>query len=120
MLPSSSLPFLNVSTDGKRKDRHNREVLLIARLLQASGVKDFCLHHIDDAGMNHALPLMLGGRWYDISYVAPDGEVFLVEVMRLKHARGPAASVDGSPWRKEKQNSPSNVSEEQSRGTTGQ
>ena len=108
MLPSSVLPFLNVATDGKKKDRHNREVLIIARLLQASGVKEFCLHHVDDAGMNHALPLALGDKWYDISYVAPDGEIFLVEVMRLKYARGLPAREDGSTWRKEKQNSPSN------------
>lgn len=107
MLPSSTLPFLNVATDGKRKDRHNREILIIARLLQASGVKDFCLHHVNDAGMDRTLPLTLGGKWYDISYVAPDGEIFLIEVMRLKYARGPVACEDGSRWPKEKQNSPS-------------
>lgn len=105
MLPSSKLPFLNVTTDGKKKNRHNTEVLIIARLLQASGVKEFCLHHIDDAGMNHALPLAISGKWYDISYVAPDGEVFLIEVMRLKHAKGDLTLEDGAPWRKEKQNS---------------
>jgi hypothetical protein len=26
----------------------------------------------------------LRGKWYDIVYVAPDGEVFLVEVMRAR------------------------------------
>ena len=108
MLPSSFLPFLNVKTDGKKKDRHNREILIIARLLQASGVKDFCLHHVDDAGMNHALPLAIGGKWYDIAYVAPDGELFLVEVMRLKYARGAVTREDGSSWRSENQNSPLN------------
>lgn len=108
MLPSSFLPFLNVKTDGKKKDRHNREVLIIARLLQASGVKDFCLHHVDDAGMNHALPLSIDGKWYDIAYVAPDGELFLVEVMRLKYARGAVTREDGTRWPKEKQNSPLN------------
>ena len=108
MLPSATLPFLNVSTDGKRKDRHNREVLIVARLLRASGVKDICLHHIDDAGMNHALPLAIGGKWYDIAYVAPDGELFLIEVMRLRYARGDVTREDGSRWRKEKQNSPLN------------
>ena len=100
MLPSSKFPFLNVHTDGKRKDRHNTEVLIIARLLQASGVKEYCLHHIDDAGMNHALPLSLDGKWYDISYVAPDGELFLVEVMRLRYARGQVLREDGEIWRK--------------------
>jgi hypothetical protein len=120
MLPSSSLPFLNVSTDGRKKNRHNREVLLIARLLQASGVKDFCLHHVDDAGMNHALPLAIGDKWYDISYVAPDGEIFLVEVMRLRYARGTAYIQEGEKWQKEKLNSRLNGSAEQSRETTGQ
>jgi hypothetical protein len=102
VLPSSLLPFLNVSTDGKKKNRHNREVLLIARLLQNTGVKDFCLHHVNDAGMNKNLPLSLNGRWYDIAYVSEDGEVFLIEVMRLRFARGPALMEDGSKWRKEK------------------
>ena len=118
MLPSSSLPFLNVATDGKRKDRHNREVLIIARLLRASGVKEICLHHIDDAGMNHALPLSLDGKWYDIAYEAPDGELFLVEVMRLKYARGAVLNEDGSRWRKEKPSSPSSASGEQCKETT--
>jgi hypothetical protein len=120
MLPSSLHPFLNVRTDGKKKDRHNREVLIIARLLRASGVKEMCLHHIDDGGMNHALPLSLDGKWYDIAYEAPDGELFLVEVMRLKYARGAVLMEDGSQWRKEKQNSPSSESEGQCRETTEQ
>ena len=102
MLPSSTIPFLNVSTDGRKKDRHNREVLLISRLLQNSGVTDFCMHHIDDGGMNKNLPLSVGERWYDIAYVAGDGEIFLIEVMRLRYARGPATLEDGSKWRKPK------------------
>lgn len=120
MLPSSSLPFLNVATDGKKKDRHNREILIISRLLQASGVKKFCLHHIDDGGMDHTLPLAIGGKWYDISYVAPDGEIFLIEVMRLRYARGMPATETGEPWQKQKPPSPSMESEEQYRETTGQ
>lgn len=107
MLPSSKLPFLNVPTDGRKKDRHNREVLILARLLQASGVKRFCLHHVAEAGMDKTLPLMLDGRWYDISYVTPDGECFMVEVMRVNTARGPAVREDGTPWLKQNQNSPS-------------
>jgi len=102
VLPSSILPFLNVSTDGRKKDRHNREVLLIAQLLQSTGVKNFCLHHINDAGMNKNLPLSIDGKWYDIAYVAGDGEVFLVEVMRARFARGPMTLEDGSKWRKPK------------------
>jgi hypothetical protein len=120
MLPSSTLPFLNVTTDGRKKDRHNREILIISRLLQASGVKDFCLHHIDEAGMNHSLPLMIGGKWYDISYIAPDGEIFLIEVMRLKYARGMPATEDGKTWQKQKPRSLSIQSEEQFKETTEQ
>lgn len=100
MLPSAKLPFLNVKTDGKKKNRHNREILFLSRLLQASGVSDFCVHHVNDAGMNRNLPLTLGGRWYDIVYVAPDDEVFMLEVMRVKTACGPAAAEDGTPWQK--------------------
>ena len=101
MLPSPNLPFLNVDTDGRRKNRHNQEILTLVRLLRTSGVKDYCMHHINDGGMVKTLPLTLGGKWYDIAYVAPDGEIFLIEVMRLKHARGPARCADGSSWRKE-------------------
>ena len=100
MLPSASLPFLNVNTDGRRKDRHNREILFLLRLLLEAGEKDYCLHHVDDAGMNRELPLMLDGRWYDISYVAPDGEIFLIEVMRLRYAKGRALTNDGAKWQK--------------------
>ncbi len=118
-MPSSVLPFVNVATDGRKKDRHNREVLLLLALLRSAGVKDFCLHHVDEAGMNRHLPLAIDGKWYDIAYVAPDGEIFLLEVMRLKYARGPAVREDGEKWQKEKQSSPSRVSGEPSRETTG-
>lgn len=97
MLPSSKLPFLNVKTDGRRKDRHNREILFLSQLLQAAGITDYCLHHVNDAGMNRNLPLTLAGKWYDLVYVAPDGEVFMLELMRVRTARGPACLEDGSP-----------------------
>ena len=84
MLPSSKIPFLNVRTDGRKKDRHNREILWLSSLLLRAGVKDYCLHHVNEAGMNRALPLTLAGRWYDIAYVAPDGEVFMIEIMRTR------------------------------------
>lgn len=100
MLPSAKLGFLNVKTDGRKKDRHNREVLFLSQLLQAAGIKDFCMHHVNDAGMNKNLPLTLNGKWYDIAYMAPDGEVFMLEIMRVKTARGPATLADGSPCQK--------------------
>lgn len=106
MLPSSHLGFLNVRTDGRRKDRHNREVQTVLAGLLASGVTRWCMHHVNDGGMDHTLPLTLGGRWYDIAYEAPDGEIFLIEVMRLIHARGPATCEDGTPWQKERSSSP--------------
>ena len=96
MLPSAKLGFLNVKTDGRKKDRHNRELLFLAQLLLSAGVSDYCLHHVNDAGMNRALPLTLAGKWYDISYVAPDGEIFMLELMRVNTARGPAAAEDGA------------------------
>ena len=99
MLPSAKLPFLNVKTDGRKKDRHNREVLFLAQLLLGSGVTDYCLHHVNDGGMNRNLPLTLAGKWYDVVYVAPDGEVFMLELMRVKTARGPACLEDGTPCR---------------------
>ena len=82
MLPSAKLGFLNVSTDGKRKNRHNKELLLLLRLLQQAGCCHYLLHHVKDAGMNKSLPLQLAGKWYDLSYVSEDGEIFLVEIMR--------------------------------------
>lgn len=100
MLPSAKLPFLNVKTDGRKKDRHNKEILFLAQLLHGAGITDYCLHHVNDAGMNKNLPLTLAGKWYDIVYVAPDGEVFMLELMRVKTARGPATLEDGTPCRK--------------------
>jgi hypothetical protein len=84
VLPSSKIPFLNIRTDGRKKDRHNREILWLSSLLLRAGVKDYCLHHVDEAGMNRALPLTLAGKWYDIAYVAPDGEIFMIEIMRTR------------------------------------
>lgn len=106
MLPSSVLPFLNVSTDGKAKDRHNEEVLFFSRLLRAAGVRELCLHHIDEAGMNRDLPLTLAGKWYDLVYVSQDGEVFLIEVMRARKIYTPGDDKQVRKWRKEEQNSP--------------
>ena len=102
MLPSSTLGFLNVNTDGRRKDRHNREILFLLRLLRQAGLRDIGAHHVDDAGLNKDLPLTLAGKWYDIVYVAPDGEVFMLELMRVGTARGPATLEDGTPWQKRK------------------
>jgi len=56
-----------------------------------------CLHHVRDAGMTRDLPLTLDGKWYDISYVAPDGEVFLVEIMRTRLIYDPTKPME--EWR---------------------
>ena len=82
MLPSAKMGFLNVKTDGKRKDRHNRELLFWLKLLLNAGCSNFLLHHVQEAGMNSSLPMQHRGKWYDLSYVSEDGEVFLVEIMR--------------------------------------
>lgn len=50
--------------------------------------------------MNKALPLSIDGKWYDISYVAPDGEIFMIEIMRVKFARGPVTLEDETPWQR--------------------
>ena len=76
-------------------------------LLRASGVKRLCAHHVDEVGMDKTLPLSLDGKWYDICYITPDGYVFMLEVMRVDTARGPATLEDGTPWQKRGQNSPS-------------
>jgi hypothetical protein len=95
LLPSSKIPFLNVKTDGRAKARHNREILYVLGLLRKSGITDYCLHHIDDAGMDKSLPLSLKGKWYDISYVSGDGEIFLVEIMRLRIKKPKTTAEEG-------------------------
>lgn len=82
-LPSSVMPFLNVRTDGRAKSRHNAEVRRFLGFLRSDGVKDYRLHHINDAGYAADLPISLDGKFYDIAYRAADGEVFLIEVMRV-------------------------------------
>ncbi len=106
MLPSSVLPFLNVATDGKRKNRHNEEILFFSRLLLQAGTKKMALHHVRDAGLTANLPLTLNGKWYDISYVAPDGEIFLVEIMRTRKIYDPKAPIEEWQWQKDESNSP--------------
>ena len=100
MLPSAKLGFLNVKTDGRKKTRHNQEILFFLNLLLSAGVKDYCVHHVTEAGMNRSLPLTLAGKWYDISYVAPDGEIFLVEIMRLRKYYDPEYVDEGPECQK--------------------
>ena len=93
MLPSARLPFLNIKTDGARKERHNRELLFFAGMLTHAGIKRLCMHHVKDAGMSYDLPLTYRGKWYDIAYVSPDGEIFMLELMRV----GRVFPADWSP-----------------------
>lgn len=82
---SALFPFLEVRTDGRAKQRHNEEVLRVLGLLKRDGVQSYTLHHIRDAGLSSDLPIALGGKYYDIGYKSRDGEVFLVEIMRVTH-----------------------------------
>lgn len=83
-VPSAVCPLLNVLTDGRSKARHNREVMRILELLRGDGVQRYNLHHIRDGGLEKDIPLFLDGHLYDIGYICPDGEAFLIEVMRVK------------------------------------
>lgn len=47
-------------------------------------MRDYNLHHIDDVGLNKLIPLKIGKKIYDFSYVSRDGEMFLIEVMRIQ------------------------------------
>lgn len=84
-LPSSVCPLLNVLTDGRSKNRHNEEVKRVLGLLRGDGVKLYNVHHIRDGGLSEEITLFYDGRLYDIGYICPDGEVFLIEVMRVRH-----------------------------------
>jgi hypothetical protein len=84
VLPSASMGFINIESDGKHKNRHNEELLFLLKLLQQAGCKYFLTHHVKDGGMTKSLPLMLDHKWYDLSYVSSDGEIFLIEIMRLR------------------------------------
>ena len=100
MLPSKTIPFLSVQTDGKAKDRHNREILYILDLLLKSGVKTFCTHHVSEAGSDKRLPMGLNGRWYDISYVSSDGEIIMLEIMRTRSYFNPEKTEKGEKCQK--------------------
>lgn len=82
-LPSEVVPLVSVFTDGRSKDRHNREVMRLLHLLRIDGVKIFNVHHVRDGGLEKELPIALDGRFYDLSYLSDDGELFLIEVMRV-------------------------------------
>lgn len=89
--PSSAFPFFSVATDGKHKKRHHEEVLFLIGLLKKQGMQDYNLHHIDDVGLNKLIPLKIGKKIYDFSYVSRDGEIFLIEVMRIQPITGKPA-----------------------------
>ena len=57
----------------------------LLHLLRKDGVKIFNMHHVRDGGLCKDLPLMLDGHCYDISYLSDDGELFLIEVMRVSN-----------------------------------
>lgn len=57
----------------------------VLRLLRIDGVTDYNVHHIRDAGLSPDLPIALNGKFYDIGYKSRDGEMFLIEVMRVSH-----------------------------------
>lgn len=82
-LPSGVVPLVSVFTDGRSKDRHNREVMRLLHLLREDGIKIFNLRHVRDGGLEKDLPIALDGHFYDISYISDDGELFLIEVMRV-------------------------------------
>lgn len=103
MLPSHHLGFLNVPTDGKRKNRHNQEILFLSRLLKKAGIKYLNLHHINDVDLDKFLPVKIGNKIYDITYIAPDGELFMVEIMRIKYAKGQIKMEDDTLWQKDAQ-----------------
>lgn len=83
-LPSAVCPLLNIFTDGRSKDRHNREVMRVLGLLLGDGISRYNVHHIRDGGLEKGIPLFVDGRLYDIGYICPDGELFLIEVMRVR------------------------------------
>ncbi len=83
-IPSALLSFLNVTTDGKRKQRHNHEVLFISKLLREEGIKEIRIAHVNEAGMVEELPLKVGKKVYDIGYRQADGEIFLIEITHYK------------------------------------
>jgi len=83
--PSVIFPFVNVRTDGKPKLRHAEEISFILSLLKLAGIREFRAEHIYDGGYNQEVPTSKNGKVYDIGYIAPDGEIFLIEIMRLTY-----------------------------------
>jgi len=83
--PSAALPFVNIRTDGKPKLRHANEISFILSLLKLSGVREFRAEHIYDVGYSKEIPTSKNGKVYDIGYKSRDGEIFLIEVMRLTY-----------------------------------
>jgi hypothetical protein len=81
-LPSSTLSFLSIATDGRCKDEHNRIVLYWISLLRAGGYTRINANHVDEVGLDRSLPLSKNRKQYDISYVDEHGEVILIEIMR--------------------------------------
>ncbi|MDP2105882.1 MAG: hypothetical protein Q8J76_07795 [Desulfobulbaceae bacterium] len=55
----------------------------ILSLLKWSGITEFNLHHIQDAGLNKEIPIQRGKKAYDIGYCSQDGELFMIEIMRI-------------------------------------
>ena len=82
-IPSAAVPFVNVGTDGKRKERHNAEVMFVLAALRAAGIKIYNLDHIDDGGRDRSIPVTYRHKTYDIGYINRDGTAFLIEVMRI-------------------------------------
>lgn len=84
MIPSSQFPFLSVCHDGKHKRRHNQELTFMVSLLRKAGISKINMHHVNDVGLDSSLPIEQDGKFYDIAYENKEGEIFLIELMRIK------------------------------------
>lgn len=87
-LPSVYFPFVNVMTNGKRKDTHNSEVQFLQKLLLDAGVSRIRIDHVKELNLDKDLPLTWNGKRFDIAYQNHEGNTVLIEVKIVKTKEG--------------------------------
>ena len=72
--------FLHGLVGQKLHHKHNEELQILYNILRCAGIKHINTNHIHLIGTNSKLPLRIGKKEYDISYISPTGKVILLEL----------------------------------------
>lgn len=78
-----SLPFIQTPMGDRKHRKHNTELAALYAALRKSGIEIINTRHIHPFSTHPGLPIRIGSKEYDISYVGGSGEIVLIELKIL-------------------------------------